>query len=254
MTGPRGVGGGAAGDGTPDAARGTPEERLRALESAAPGSTGMSEPPPARPTVDDPDPPAAPAVVDLPAPGLPPRVLAGIDRALAAERMRAVAPTPVVPARRRPFLLVVAALVLLVAVGAATAVATGSDAVRPGSVPGPGPGGPLTAALPPGGPPRSTAPVPVLGRGDLPSALRTGLGAADAGPLTDPARLTACLRAQPAPPALAPVGLRRVVLDGVPGVLVVLPTGVAARFRLLVVGEDCGDGRPATLADTVVGR
>jgi hypothetical protein len=44
------------------------------------------------------------------------------------------------------------------------------------------------------------------------------------------------------------------VVDGRAGVLLVLPTGVAARFRLLVVGPDCAPGSPLTVSDTLVGR
>jgi hypothetical protein len=55
------------------------------------------------------------------------------------------------------------------------------------------------------------------------------------------------------PGPVTPIGARRVVLDGTPGVPLVLPTGAAARFRLLVVGEACSVTAPSTLADSVVG-
>jgi hypothetical protein len=45
-----------------------------------------------------------------------------------------------------------------------------------------------------------------------------------------------------------------VLLDGRPGVLLVLPTGRAGRLRLLVVAPSCGAGGPAeALADQLVG-
>jgi hypothetical protein len=45
-----------------------------------------------------------------------------------------------------------------------------------------------------------------------------------------------------------------VVVDGREGVLLVLPTGVAARFRLLVVEPGCAAGSPLTVSDALVGR
>jgi hypothetical protein len=47
-----------------------------------------------------------------------------------------------------------------------------------------------------------------------------------------------------------PVAARRVILDGRQGVLLVLPTDLPGRLRLLVVDSRCG----TALADTVVGR
>ncbi|MBC8093555.1 MAG: hypothetical protein H7Y15_16780, partial [Pseudonocardia sp.] len=49
-------------------------------------------------------------------------------------------------------------------------------------------------------------------------------------------------------PGARVLGGRQVRLDGVPGVLLVLPTGVLGRFQVLVVDEAC---RP--LAQDVIG-
>ncbi|MGI8816038.1 MAG: hypothetical protein ACR2G2_12395 [Pseudonocardia sp.] len=85
----------------------------------------------------------------------------------------------------------------------------------------------------------------------------------DFGSLSDPATRTACLTRQvaapppapgtapaDAPAAPEPLAGRQVVLDGRPGVLMVLPTDRPGRLRLLVVDPECG----ATLADDIVGR
>jgi hypothetical protein len=98
----------------------------------------------------------------------------------------------------------------------------------------------------------TAAPVAVSGT-DPVAALRAGLGARDPGPLSDPARRTSCLAAHGVPGGTPVLGSRQVVVDGRPGTLLVLPTGHAARFRLLVVGPTCTAGAPDTLADLTVG-
>lgn len=77
----------------------------------------------------------------------------------------------------------------------------------------------------------------------------------DYGPLATPDKLDACLTAVRVDPAAnEPLGAREVTLDGKPGVLLILPTGTAARFRMIVVEPDCGPGSPVVMADTTVGR
>lgn len=201
------------------------------------------------------------------APAMPPAVLARLDRALAAERAadavaapRGPGPdegVPVSPARRRPRATVggrarsgVAALVLAAVLVVVVAAALGASATRDGP-PARAAGDPTRVVTPPAGA------VPVLAGADVADvavALRTGLGRADYGPLADPDRRAGCLAAQADPPVTAPVGAREVVLDGRSAVLFVFTTGVAARFRVLVVDAACGPGRPLTLADRVVGR
>jgi hypothetical protein len=130
---------------------------------------------------------------------------------------------------------------------AVVAVVTGGLLAAGGGPTTPAP----TAAPAPVGPP-APAPAP-LSADDPVRALRTGLGARDPGPLADPARRAACLVAHGLPAGTVPLGSRQVVLDGRPGTLLVLPTGTAARFRLLVVGPDCTARSPETLADLTVG-
>ena len=63
----------------------------------------------------------------------------------------------------------------------------------------------------------------------------------DVGDLADPAPARACLRA--VAPAAAGEGLlggRRVVLDGRPGVLLVLATGTRGGLRIVTVDPGCG--------------
>lgn len=85
-------------------------------------------------------------------------------------------------------------------------------------------------------------------RVELAAVARSTIGGTDLGPYTEVPRRAACLAT--AGHADAPVlGGRRVRLDGAPGVLLVLSTGVLGRFRVLVVDDAC-----RTLADELVGR
>lgn len=143
------------------------------------------------------------------------------------------------PRWRNPTAAVLAAVAVF-AVGAVL----GLGWLRGSEVPGP-------SALPtaPGNSAR-----PALTRDTLASAVRDSLTQRDLGPLSDPRLLAACEAAAglPTQPLL---GGRQVLLDGQPGVLLVLPTGVVGRFRLVVVVPECGtaEGGPI-LADAVVGR
>jgi hypothetical protein len=130
---------------------------------------------------------------------------------------------------------------------AVVAAVTGGVVVGSGTVSGPAP-----TAAPPVPPVPAPAPEPVSGA-DPVRALRAGLGARDPGPLADPARRAACLVAHGLPAGTMPLGSRQVLVDDRPGTLLVLPTGQAARFRLLVVGPGCTATDPDTLADLTVG-
>ncbi|MCD2193117.1 hypothetical protein LQ327_06905 [Actinomycetospora endophytica] len=181
--------------------------------------------------------------------GGPPATAAGgpghpKPRALRAGRTRSRPPgRPGPPSRRRRVVAGgVVALAVAAAVVAGLAVGTSS------------PGSPAPTAAPPvtTGPASTPSPVPVSGA-DPVRALRSGLGARDPGPLSDPARRSACLVAHGLPADTVPVGSRQVLVDGTPGTLLVLPTGRAARFRLLAVGPACAPGSPSTLVDLTVG-
>lgn len=140
------------------------------------------------------------------------------------------------PARNRRRLLVgglaaLAALAVLVGIGVGTG--RGGGAPAPTAAPGPD--------------------AVVVSAADLPRAFRSGLGARDPSPLSDPVTRAGCLVAHGLPAGTIPLGTRAVVVDGRPGTLLVLATGQAGRFRLLVVGPACAEGRPDTVAEATVG-
>ncbi|MBW0100056.1 hypothetical protein I4I73_29170, partial [Pseudonocardia sp. KRD-184] len=81
----------------------------------------------------------------------------------------------------------------------------------------------------------------------LAAVARSTVGLTDLGALADPTRRAACLDAAGHPGGEV-LGGRRVRLDGVDGVLLVLPTGQLGRLRVLVVAPSC-----QVLSDTVVG-
>lgn len=105
---------------------------------------------------------------------------------------------------------------------------------------------------------RPAAPDSVrLSRVDLAAVGTAAVGVTDVGELIDPTRRAACLRAA-APIGLPPdaplLGGRHVLLDGRPGILLVLPGGELGRFRLVVVDPACGPDGGSLLAETTVGR
>ena len=213
-----------------------------------------------------------------PAPPMPAHLAARLDAAIAAEA-RAMfpaprrpmqpgpaplpPPTPLPPpsplapvvdlaaARRRRTRVVgwgVGALVAAAAVAVAViAIPKGSPSLSGVAAPG---GNGATATTAPAG--QATGPED-LSSGQLPGAYTTALGRTDYGPLADPTRRAACLRANGQDPNRTPAGAMQVVMDGKPGIMLVLTTGVTAQFRVLVVGAACSADNPDTLANTVVG-
>jgi hypothetical protein len=162
-----------------------------------------------------------------------PTVAPVVDLAAARERRR-----------RRGLLLGAGLLTAAAAVVGVIAVSGLIDGTTPGT-PHAGTANPNDQALPP----------LAISLGGLGDALDDALSTNDYGQLGAAGRLDACLAANRLNPATTePLGAREITLDGKPGILLVLPTGTAARFRLLVVSPDCGPGNPATLADTTVGR
>lgn len=93
-----------------------------------------------------------------------------------------------------------------------------------------------------------------LTRDSMDDALNQVMSESDFGPLSQPDALEECLSANGMDQAVEPLGAREITLDGRPGVLMVLPTGQEAEFRMLVVGPDCGPGNPSLMADHLVGR
>lgn len=85
---------------------------------------------------------------------------------------------------------------------------------------------------------------PDVARVDLVAVARSTVGLDDLGPLTDPGRRAECLRRAGIGGEVA--GGRTVRFEGVPGVLLVLTTGVRGAFRVVVLDDPCS----RTLADT----
>jgi len=84
-------------------------------------------------------------------------------------------------------------------------------------------------------------PAPAVSRVELVALGRAAVGTTDVGDLADPARRGACLRAvAPAAAGETLLGGRRIVLDGRPGVLLVLATGNRGGLRILTVDPACG--------------
>lgn len=135
-------------------------------------------------------------------------------------------------------LLAIAAAAVAIAIAVVPAATTsGSPQAAPDR-----PGSSATSSLP-----------PLQLRGDqLGTAAIQTIGSTDYGPLHDAERLDGCLKASGVQ-AGKPLGVREIQLDGSHAVLIVLPAGLA-QFRLVVVGANCGPGRPDKISDTVVGR
>lgn len=197
-----------------------------------------------------------------PVPPIPVQVAHRLDMALGEEARHAFPPPRVTPPPAAPMAPVVdlahargrrgrrigwAAGVLVAAAAVAAVVVV---TVPRGGSPATGVAAPPpTASQLPGG---ANQPVR-LTTGELASgttvaaALRRG----DYGPLSVPSAMAACLRANGV--SAAPVGGMQVVLDGTPGTLLILTTGTVARYRILVVGQNCAAGTPDRLADVTVG-
>ena len=102
--------------------------------------------------------------------------------------------------------------------------------------------------------PRPAPPALAVSRVDLVAVATSTIGTMDVGDLADPARREACLRAVlPAAAGQRLLGGRRVVLDGEPGVLLVLATGTRGGLHVVTVDPDCGPAGGALLAQVRVG-
>ena len=180
----------------------------------------------------------------LPDPPVPVEYAARWAAALAAESAaRAssgagrLAVRPVRPARRRLRSAVagLAAAALLVGLAALASSALTSSAAWPK---------PLAAEV-----------DGAVGGIELAWAGLAAMGDTDAGALADPARRAGCLRSvvDGVDPTAVPLGGRQVVLNGRPGVLLVLPSGERGGFRVLIVDAGCGPHGGTLLADTTMG-
>ncbi|MBV9844169.1 MAG: hypothetical protein JOZ47_03720 [Kutzneria sp.] len=190
-------------------------------------------------------------LANLPPVPMPAAVAARIDAALAAaaaERTPAAPVADLAAARRRrnrrlgwgAGLLAAAAVVVGVAVVVTPGVlpVTGVPQANPSigtDQPGPSSG-------------------PLALRGDqLQSAVPRVLGARDYGPLNTPGKLAECLRANGMDPQATPFGVRQVSVDSRPGIMILLPTGKAMRYHLLVVEPTCSAATPGLIAKSDIG-
>ncbi len=165
----------------------------------------------------------------LPEPEVPPAVAARWEAALAAERDRArpaadeLLPTP----RRRRLRPRVVLAVSAVAAAVVAAVVLGA--------------------------PRPAPPVITVSGVDLVTVATSAVGVVDVGDLGDPARREACLRAVlPDAARERLLGGRRVILDGRPGVLLVLATGARGVLHVVTVDPGCGPAGGTLLAQLTV--
>jgi hypothetical protein len=101
---------------------------------------------------------------------------------------------------------------------------------------------------------RPAQPVLTVSGVDLVAVATSAVGTMDVGTLSDPARRRACLRAVlPEAAGQRLLGGRRVVLDGRPGVLLVLATGTRGGLHVVTVDPDCGPAGGTLLARVTVG-
>jgi negative regulator of sigma E activity len=194
-------------------------------------------------------------LADLPPLGMPDDVAARIDAALAAEANahRPVAPVgDLATARKRrnqrlawgAGLLTAAAVVIGVAVTVVPGTNPTTGVAQPGATTSTGVSSPRTQ--PPVGPLAIT--------GDqLKSEAAKVIGDNDPGTLDSPQKMSECLKANGESPQAAPLGVRRVELDGRHGIMVILSNGKPASFRLLVVEPTCTAAHPGLIAKSTVG-
>lgn len=212
------------------------------------------------------------AFAELPSPRMPEDIAARIDAAIADEVVARSLDTPTVtgtsqtepiptatvgPAGRADVIDFAAARQrrarrgMLAGVGILTAAAAAVGVLVVGNLTDSG----QTSGTPNAQPGDTGMPPMTVSEDNLAAAIGDTMGANDYGPLAGPGRLDACLAANGVDTgATTPVGAREVDLNGRAGVLIVLPAGSnPPQWRLLVVGPDCAQDDPDTLADTTTG-
>jgi len=205
------------------------------------------------------------ALASLPRPRMPADVAARIDAAIAREAASTATggPAGAVDTRTAPtvdFTTERARRRGLIAGAGILAAAAAAAVFAVVNLTGGTTNGQPTAGLPPlstqsssSQPDRGTQPL-ALSSANLGEALSDALNAKDYGPLADKSKLADCLIANGMDPGDPPVGAKQVTLDGKRGVLLVLPAGSnPPKWRLLVVGPECGPNNPATLASVTTG-
>ncbi|OZF37771.1 hypothetical protein CH294_09510 [Rhodococcus sp. 14-2483-1-1] len=175
---------------------------------------------------------------------IPPDVVERIDRTIhSVEQSGPQSSDPVVVpfrSRRRHVVLGIAAAAALLTVGSVVFAAVWRTPDAPESV----------AAEPSSAPDGSL----ILDSADLDSGFAFSiLGKRDAGALSDPADLEACLAANDVDPATSVLGSTQVRIDGRDGTLLVLAGAQPAQFIALAVGNDCGGTNPDVLTRRDIG-
>ncbi|MGH3627633.1 MAG: hypothetical protein ACRDRL_09365, partial [Sciscionella sp.] len=92
-----------------------------------------------------------------------------------------------------------------------------------------------------------------LRSGDLARTALRALGRSEVAAAGGQAQLRGCLRANRVSSMRAVAGVAGATLDGKPATVVLLSTGKAGQFRLLVLGKGCASGQPHTLTDSLIG-
>ncbi|MCZ4555904.1 hypothetical protein O4215_09965 [Rhodococcus maanshanensis] len=184
---------------------------------------------------------------NTPAPPAPPEVLDRIHAALAAEGAPAPVDTvPLValaehPRRRRAWIPAAAAAAILLLAGG-IALGTGVFDEDP-EAPAPTMAQPFL--------PRTDEPD--LGADLTPGAALIMMGRSSLGPLSGPDALAGCLRANGVDPATPLLGSGPVRIRGIRGILMLFAGPRPPQITALVVGAECTESRPETLARSDIG-
>ena len=104
----------------------------------------------------------------------------------------------------------------------------------------------------------TVTPSPGEGQALMVPIASQSIGINDPGQLDTPQKLSDCLAANSVDPKTKPLGIRQVKVQTTengkevlkPGIMMILPTGQAQVFRLLIVGPTCSAGNPATYASS----
>lgn len=184
------------------------------------------------------------ALGSAPAPPMPAEFAARLDAALAQEAQRAfpnaapgLAPVVSLDAARRRRNKRIGWVTGVVTVAAAAIAAVAIAVPKTDS----------TSGTPIAAPPSSSSQLPGSGgtlalRSDRPEAAVAKLseGTKDYGSLGSAQALDSCLQAAGFPGGQTPIGVQPGTIDGQPAILVLLPTGEMAKFRLVALSPACG--------------
>lgn len=173
------------------------------------------------------------------------QTLAAIRDDVSAAGPRASATLTPLPHRRRLTSTPQAVALLSVAAAVLVAVIVGMVLVTRSTTPGDAPETQAQQQL-------SSTTVSNAGAPN-PAVALSVLGRTDAAPFGSPEALRRCTAANGVAPNIPVLGSGPVMINGSSRVVILLGTGVAGRFRALVVGADCDTGNPALISQTIIG-